>query len=136
MHDLVPFLLAFRKLDPTLTVEVGLDERFQHMRDLSEADARLMARVCLRGAQTGMLVALDESDMQLPPEKRAAEVHRVYLLMLAPSVPQDAAQAAVPNTSFDSSSHRPLELDLEPDASSRRLRRETPTIIERNESTS
>ena len=93
MNDLVPFLLALRKLDANLQAEVGLDERFQHVRDLAEADARLMVRICERHAQAGMLVALDPSDMQLPPDERAAEVLRVYRSMCARPTPADAAQA-------------------------------------------
>lgn len=96
MNDLVPFLLALRKLDANLQAEVGLDERFQHVRDLTEGDARLMVRICERHAQAGMLVALDPSDMQLPPDERAAEVLHVYRSMCASPKPSDAAQASDP----------------------------------------
>ena len=97
MNDLIPFLLAFRKLDPNLQVEVGLDERFQHVRDLSEADARLMVRVCLRDAQKGALIALDPEDMALSPTERAARVYVVYqgMTSICASSP-DPAQARLP----------------------------------------
>jgi hypothetical protein len=95
MNDLVPFLLALRKLDANLQAEVGLDERFQHVRDLAEADARLMVRIYQRGAQNGMLVALDADDLVLSAADRAARVHDVYLSMVRIyETPSDAAQAS------------------------------------------